>query len=152
MGEGTPRVMKVEPKPAEQARSLETEIEHLRTRLDRSLSELDRRRHDLLDYKLQLRRHPQLLLIAGGVMLLLFGGVAYSVSSSRRQSLAVRRARKYKGAMRRAVDHPENVARPRARESGVAAKILASIGTTVAVALTRKLLERTVNTPPQVNQ
>ena len=153
MGEGTPRVVKVvEPEPAAQARVLETEIEHLRTRLDRSLSELDRRRHELLDYKLQLRRHPQVLLIAGGVMLLLFGGVAYSVYSSRRQSLAVRRARKYKGAMRRAVDQPENVARPRSRESGVAAKILASVGTTVAVALTRRLIERTVNAVPQGNQ
>lgn len=145
MGEGTPRVMKVV--PAERARGLETEIEHLRTRLDRSLSELDRRRHELMDYKLQMRRHPQALMIAGGVLLLLFGGVAYSVYNSRKHGLAMRRARKYKGAMRRAVDHPENVARK--SEPGVGAKILASVGTTVAVALAKKLIERTVNAVPQ---
>jgi hypothetical protein len=153
MGEGTPRVMKVvPPEPAKQARGLETEIEHLRTRLDRSLSELDRRRHELMDYKLQMRKHPQVLMIAGGVMLLLFGGVAYSVYSSRRHSLAMRRARKYQGAMRRAVDHPEYVARPRKGEASVGAKILASVGTTLAVALTKKLIERTVNSVPQQNR
>lgn len=148
MGEGTPRVMKVvQPEPTARARALETEIEHLRTRLDRSLSELDRRRHELMDYKLQMRKHPQALMIAGGVMLLLFGGVAYSVYNSRRHSLALRRARKYKGAMRRAVDHPEYVARKTG--PGVGEKILASVGTTVAIALTKKLIERTVNAVPE---
>ena len=111
MGERETRVIKAVPAPAEQARDIETEIEHLRNRLDRSLSELDRRRHDLMDVKLQMKRHPQVLMIAGGVMLLLFGGVAWSVYNSRQHGLAARRARKYKGAMRRAIDHPEHVAR-----------------------------------------
>ena len=142
MGERETRLIKVvEP----DARHLEGEIEHLRSRLDRSLAELDRRRHDLMDYKLQMRKHPQALMVAGGVMLLLFGGVAYSVYNSQKHSAALRRARKYKGALRRVADHPERVAR--SSEPSVGAKILASIGTTVAVALTRKLLERVANPP-----
>ena len=52
MGEGTTRV---EEKPP---RQIEREIEHLRTRLDRSLAELDRRRHELTDVRLQVRKHP----------------------------------------------------------------------------------------------
>lgn len=136
--------------PAAQAREIEGEIEHLRTRLDRSLAELDRRRHDLMDVKLQMRKHPQVLLIAGGVMLLLFGGVAWSVYNSRRHGEAARRARKYKGAMRRAVDHPENVARR--SEPGLGEKIVAAVGTTVAVALAKKLIERVVNAVPQQPQ
>ena len=39
-------------------REIEREIEYLRTRLDRSLAELDRRRHELTDIRLQMRKHP----------------------------------------------------------------------------------------------
>lgn len=147
MGERETRVIKAVP-PAEQSREIEVEIDHLRTRLDRSLAELDRRRHELMDVKLQMRRHPQALMIAGGVMLLIFGGVAYSVYSSRRHSTAMRRAQKYRGALRRAADHPELVARKTKVEPGAVEKILGAVGTTVAVALAKKVIERTLNAPP----
>ena len=151
MGEGTPRVMKVvAPEPSARARDIEGEIERLRTRLDRSLSELDRRRHDLMDYKLQMRKHPQVLLIAGGALLLLFGGVAYSVYNSSRHSRAARKARQYKGALRRIADRPGDIARR--SEPGIAGKILASVGTTIAVAVAKKLIERNINALPPPRQ
>ena len=43
-----------------------SEIEHLRTRLDRSLAELDRRRHELADLRVQLRKHPGAFIGARG--------------------------------------------------------------------------------------
>lgn len=148
MGERETRVIKAVP-PAEQSREIEVEIDHLRTRLDRSLAELDRRRHELMDVKLQMRRHPQVLMIAGGVMLLIFGGVAYSVYNSRQHGRAIRKANQYKGAMRRVADHPEYVARKTKVEPGAVEKILGAVGTTVAVALAKKLIERTINAVPQ---
>ena len=133
--------------PVQRSHELEGEIDHIRTRLDRSLAELDRRRHELTDVKLQLRRHPQILWVAGGVAALLLGGVAFAIAQSRKRTAPMRAARNYKGALRRAADHPERVARR--SEPGVGEKILASVGTTIAVALAKKLIERTINSVPQ---
>jgi hypothetical protein len=114
VGNGTPGV---------EPRVLEKDIEHLRTRLDRSLAELDRRRHELTDLRLQVRKHPRVVAGAAGLVVLLLGGVAFVV-------------------WRRAVDKPEKVAtgEPPAWE-----KILAAVGTTLAVSLTKKLLDRAWN-------
>ena len=59
MGEGTSRLTngngKVETRSP---REIERDIEHLRASLDRSLAELDRRRHELTNIRLQMRKHP----------------------------------------------------------------------------------------------
>jgi hypothetical protein len=114
VGNGTPGV---------EPRVLEKDIEHLRTRLDRSLAELDRRRHELTDLRLQVRKHPRVVAGAAGLVVLLLGGVAFAV-------------------WRRAVDKPEKVA---TGEPPVWEKILAAVGTTLAVSLTKKLLDRAWN-------
>ena len=80
MGEGTARV---EEKKA--PREIEREIEHLRTRLDRSLAELDRRRHELTDVKLQMRKHPQIFLGAGAAVALLLGGIGFAIWRSQKR-------------------------------------------------------------------
>jgi hypothetical protein len=127
-------------------REIEVEIEHLRTRLDRSLSELDRRRHELMDVKLQLRRHPEALAVAGGVALLLIGGVAYAIYRSRKRDQPLQRAHRFRIAVGRAADNPQRVVRS---EPGVGQKILGAVATTVAVAVTKKLIERAINSTPQ---
>jgi len=63
---------KAEPRPP---REIEREIEYLRTRLDRSLAELDRRRHELTDIRLQMRKHPAVFIGAGVAVALMLGGV-----------------------------------------------------------------------------
>ncbi len=68
MGEGTAGVEE------RSLRAIEREIERLRMRLDRSLAELDRRRHELTDLKLQARRHPVAVAGAGTAALLFDGG------------------------------------------------------------------------------
>jgi cytoskeletal protein RodZ len=64
---------------ADREREREREIEHLRTRLDRSLAEVDRRRHELTDLKLQVRRHPRVVAGTGVVVLGLLGGVGFAI-------------------------------------------------------------------------
>ena len=49
MGEGTPRVNGNGKAETRAPREIERDIEHLRSRLDKSLAELDRRRHELTD-------------------------------------------------------------------------------------------------------
>ena len=118
------------------AKEIEREIEDVRSRLDKSLAELDRRRHELLDVKLQVRKHPEVLWIAGGALALIAGGV---ILASRRRDRPMAKARRLRKATERAIDHPEKVARG---EAPIWEKIVASVGTTVAVAVTKRLLDR----------
>ena len=74
MGEGTNGVR---PSPEE----LERDVERIRDSMAGIVSELDRRRHELFDWRLQLRRHKLGIgLLAGGVVLLL--GTAMVVKNS----------------------------------------------------------------------
>jgi hypothetical protein len=117
---------------------IEREIDEVRRRLDKSLAELDRRRHELMDVRLQVTKHPQAVLIAGGAVVLLVGAVWLAARNSRREPEPVRKARRLRFAFSRAAEHPERVA----REAPLWEKIAASVGTTVAVAVTKRLLDR----------
>jgi prefoldin subunit 5 len=121
------------------AAEIEREIESVRMRLDRSLAELDRRRHQLMDVKLQVRKHPQAVMIAGGVVVLLVGvGWLAARSAHKAAEDPRRRAKRLKKATRRAMEHPERVA----QNPPLWQKIAASVGTTIAVAVTKRLLDR----------
>ena len=125
-------------------REIESDIEHLRRRLDRSLAELDRRRHELTDVKLQMRKHPVAFIGAGAVLVLMLGGVGYAVYRSRKRQELPAKAKRLRIAIGRAVDAPEKVARG---EPPVWEKIAAAVGTTIAVSLTKKLIDRAWNRP-----
>jgi hypothetical protein len=51
----------------------------LRVRLDRALAEVDRRRHELTDVRLQVRRHPGIAAGTAVALLGLLGGVAFVI-------------------------------------------------------------------------
>ena len=135
MGEGTVGVVEEKKAP----REIEREIEHLRTRLDRSLAELDRRRHELTDLKLQMRKHPQVFIGAGAGVALLVGGIGFAIWRSHKRDEVPAKAHRFRIALGRAVDKPEKVARG---DAPPWEKILAAVGTTIAVSLSKKLLER----------
>ena len=110
MGEGTSRLNDGNGKSTEEPRpprEIERDIEMLRTRLDRSLAELDRRRHELTDIKLQMHRHPAVFIGAGAVVVLALGGVGYAVYRSRKPEELPAKARRLRIAFRRAVELPE---------------------------------------------
>jgi hypothetical protein len=134
VGEGTVGVSKPEAE-------IEREIDEVRRRLDKSLAELDRRRHDLMNVKLQVSKHPQAVLIAGGAAVLLLGAVFLAARRSRPEPEPVRKLSRFRRAAARAAEHPERVA----REPPLWEKIAASVGTTVAVALTKRLLDRALS-------
>lgn len=139
MGEGTARVNgngKAETRPP---REIERDIEHLRSRLDKSLAELDRRRHELTDVRLQMQRHPGVFIGAGAVVALMIGGVAFAVWRSRKREELPQKARRLRIAVGRAVDDPKKVARG---EAPIWEKIVAAVGTTIAVNLTKKMIDR----------
>ena len=124
------------------AHQIEGEIAEIRGRLDQSLSELDRRRHEATDVKLQIRRHPGVVAAAGGVVLLVLGGVAYAIWAARERERPVSKAKRLKLAVSRMIDEPQKVAKG---EPTVAEKILAAAGTAAATILTKKIIERAMN-------
>ena len=145
MGEGTSRLNNGNGKSTEEPRpprEIERDIEHLRTRLDRSLAELDRRRHELTDIKLQMRKHPAVFIGAGAVVVLALGGVGYAIYRSRKREELPQKAKRLRTAFRRAVEEPEKVARA---EPPVWQKMAAAVGTTIAVSLAKKMVERSWN-------
>jgi hypothetical protein len=120
-------------------REIERDIEHLRSRLDKSLAELDRRRHELTDVRLQMQRHPGVFIGAGAAVALMIGGVAFAVWRSRKREELPQKAKRLRIAVGRAVDDPKKVARG---DAPVWEKIVAAVGTTIAVNLTKKLIDR----------
>jgi len=130
---------KAEPRPP---RAIDREIEYLRTRLDRSLAELDRRRHELTDIRLQMRKHPAVFIGAGVAVALMLGGVGFAIYRSRKREELPQKAKRLRTAFRRAVEEPEKVARA---EPPVWQKMAAAVGTTIAVSLAKKMVERTWN-------
>jgi hypothetical protein len=136
MGEGTDRVN------GNGTHQIEGEIADIRGHLDQSLAELDRRRHEATDVKLQIRRHPGAVAVAGGVVLLLLGGVAYAIWASRQRERPVNKAKRLRLALSRMIDEPQKVAKG---EPTVPEKILAAAGTAAATILTKKIVERAMN-------
>ena len=128
-----------EPRPP---REIERDIEHLRVRLDHSLAELDRRRHELTDVRLQMQRHPGVFIGAGAFFVLVLGGVGYAIYRSRKRQELPQKARRLRIAIGRAVDKPQYVARG---EPPIWEKIVAAVGVTVATSLAKKMVERTWN-------
>ncbi|HZZ83071.1 MAG TPA: hypothetical protein VFE30_00920 [Anaeromyxobacteraceae bacterium] len=125
--------------PRRQARQLESEIEILRGDIGDLVSELDRRRRELFDLRLQLQRHPVAVGAAGvGVALAVGGAVALVVTARRRRRRPVERARRLGRAVSRMIDAPHKVA----REPSVAEKVLAAAGAAAASILVKRLLER----------
>jgi len=125
---------------------IEGDISDIRGRLDQSLAELDRRRHEATDIKLQIHRHPAVVAAASGVVLLLLGGVAYAIWAAHRREQPINKAKRLRLAVSRMIDEPQKVAKA---EPTVPEKILAAAGTAAATLITKKLIERAMNTVGQ---
>ena len=148
MGEGTNRVSTDQRTDAEprKPREIESEITEVRSRLDRSLAELDRRRHELTDVRLQVKRHPMVAVAAGVTVVAILGGIGYAIWAARQRQKPIPKARRLREALSRMIEDPHKVAKS---EPGVPEKILAAAGTAAATILTKKLLERAFNTVGQ---
>ena len=71
--------------------ALRNEIEVIRDDLGEYISELDRRRHDALDLKLQFRKHKELVLSMGVGLVAVVGGlIAWRVRAARHRSFLER--------------------------------------------------------------
>ena len=126
--------------PVDEARAtaerLEAEIAALRETLAGLVSELERRRHEALDVRLQIHRHAHELALAG----IALGSVAAAIAVWRRHRrlTPIRRAQRLGQALSRMTEHPERVG----AEPTVPQRILAAAGGAAATALVRALIVR----------
>ncbi len=154
MGEGANDVSAVRDDPSDgspgASHRIEKELSTLREEIGDLVGELDRRRRELFDVRLQLRRHPLAVPLAGlAVAVVLGGAVALLVRNERRKRRPSHKVRQLRRAVGRMVAHPERIGRG---EPPPAEKILAAIGTAAATLLVRRALERAVPRPARKAQ
>lgn len=150
MGQGTNGVADASSPPPER---LEREVETIRGNLDGIVSELDRRRHELTDWRLQLRRHRTQLIAAGASLAAIMASfVVFTFWRHHRakrlrgqMSLFARKAHDLRAALARALEDPDKVAKP---SPSIGHKIAAAVGTTAAAALTKRAVQHWLSSPP----
>ncbi len=125
--------------PREAVRQLAGEIATLREELAGLVAELDRRRHETLDVKLQVKRHGVEMALAAAALVAAAAGLVWlGAWRSRRREDLLSRGTKRPRAWSRIIDKPDRVA----AEPSVAAKILAATSSAAAAALVKKVLDR----------
>lgn len=128
------------PSPAVRKEALRRDIEENRRIVAEIVTELDVRRRELMDARLQFRRHRATIL-AGALGFALLGGTSVYLLV-RRQQLRQRptaRARRFANALARMADRPETVARP---SPSLRAKAFGSAASGASGVLAKKLAER----------
>jgi hypothetical protein len=111
--------------PPDEPPGIEREIESIRGELDLLVRELDRRRHEALDWRLQVRRHRRELSIATGVAGVAIVGLVWWRAHRQRRAHTGDIVR----ALRLVTAHPDALARaveeqqPSSRIAANAAKI-----------------------------
>ena len=122
---------------------LEHDVDLIRANLGDLIGELNTRRRDALDIRLQFQRHAGRLILVGAVVIaMVAGGIALFVSSRRRRQSFSARASRLGKALRRAVAHPEHLAE---RRPSVPRKIAAAGGGALAAAVGKQLARRLVS-------
>jgi hypothetical protein len=140
MGERT-RGLDDVPAPREAARQLGGEIAALRGELDVLVRELDRRRHEALDVKLQLRRHAVGATVTGAAFVAAAAGFVWlGAWRDRRRQRLMSRAGHLRRALSRMIEQPERVA----AEPTVPVKILTAAANAAVAAVIKNVLERVV--------
>jgi hypothetical protein len=144
MGEGADRVSgDGAPGPGDVHR-VAGEIDVLRHELGGMVAELDRRRHELLDLRRHVRRHPILVATVVTVGALLLGGaVALIAREARERRKPTRRAREIRDAFGRIAERPREVA----SQPSIGNKVATALGVAIATGIAKRLLERSIPRP-----
>jgi hypothetical protein len=123
---------------------IEREIESLRGEIDGLVDELDRRRHDALDWRLQLRKHGKAFAIGAGVLL----AVALAVRGRRRRRrplLSDQLTTMLRGVYE-VGQHPERFERADEGGKSLALQLAKTAALAGASVMARRMAERAVDT------
>jgi len=127
----------------EEVEHLERDVDQIRSNLGELVGELNHRRHDAFDLRLQFQRHTGRMILVGAAMLaMVAGGVVLAVARLRHRRSLRYRAGRFSQALRRALAHPEHLAE---RRPSVPRKIAAAGGGALAAAVGKQLARRLVS-------
>lgn len=122
---------------------LEHDVDLIRANLGDLIGELNSRRRDALDLRLQFQRHAGRLVLVGIVLIgMVAGGIALFIARMRQKRSFRARAGRLGKALRRAVAHPEHLAE---RRPSVPRKIAAAGGSAIASAIGKRIAKRFVS-------
>jgi hypothetical protein len=119
---------------------IERKVEELRDNLGGIAGELDRRRHEAFDLRLQLRRHGATIGVTAAALATVVGGsIALAAWSHARRQRLMSKVHRLRGALSRAIAHPDDVARPSPNlgRKALAAIISAAVGLAAKAAAQR---------------
>ncbi len=126
--------------PAERAGSLEHEIEDIRSNLDRLLGDLDRRRHEAFNVRLQWQRHKVAIVVVAASVISALGGIIALVARRRRMHARLSsRFRRFSRALAIIGEKPERVT---SGEKTVTGRILSAAGGAAAAMIARQVAGR----------
>jgi hypothetical protein len=135
--------------PGEKPEVLEREVAEIRENISGIVGELDRRGHELFDWRSQLRKHSALIAAVGASCLVGFAlTIAIGVANRRRRSRPLAKVRRLREAVSRMIEHPELVAQPRPSVSrkAVSAAVTAMVGV-LAKTLAQRMLDASESEP-----
>ena len=146
MGQGTSRVVEGNGTTG-RVRELGDEITDVRRRLDELVMELDRRRHNVTDWRRHLRRHGRTIALGALIVAVAVAApVALAkVRARRRVSLVsrglalTRKARRLGQAFERMANHPDRVA-PATAPAGLGSRIVVAVAAMMAQVVGTSLL------------
>ncbi len=125
---------------ADGPRGLEHQVEDIRSNIDHIVDELDRRRHDLFDWRLQLRTHARTLGILAAVLAVTMAGtIAFSIWQSRRRARPLVKAKRWRSAVSHVIDHPEALVR---RDASVGKKALTAAASAFSAGVAKRAAEQ----------
>jgi len=123
---------------------LEQEVDRIRGNIGEMVRELNHRRHEAFNLKLQFRRHTgRLVVLSVALVAFVAGGIALITARVRRRRSIRMRVGRLRKALRRIATHPERVAE---RTPTVSRKVLAAGGAAIASALGKRIAKRLVST------
>lgn len=121
------------------ARAIEEEIMRRRAELTALVVELDRRRREIIDVRLQMRRHALgVTVTVVAATAAAAGSIAYRVWRARRRNTLLARGGRLRDAIGRMIDRPERVA----VEPTATQRIIGAAGSAAAAFLMKAALER----------
>jgi hypothetical protein len=146
MAQGTGGVTQIDERAPRDPSAIEREIRAHRGELSTLVGELNRRRQELTDVRLQLRRHT--VGVATGVLAtgaVIVGSLVYARWRARRADSLIARGGRLREAVGRMIDRPERVA----TEPTVGQRLLASAGSAVAAVVIKAILEHFTPSSPR---
>ncbi|HEY5451745.1 MAG TPA: hypothetical protein VIQ54_23480 [Polyangia bacterium] len=127
----------------EEVEDLERDVDQIRANLGELVGELNQRRHDAFDLRLQFRQHAGRMILVGAALLaVMAGGIVLAVARLRQRRSLRYRAGRFGQAFRRALAHPEHLAET---QPSVSRKIAAAGGSALAAAMGKRLARRLVS-------